>query len=137
LLFHHRSHGHRKRRPSQISSSLDDHDETLIVSGGRDADTGERVLRIWSMEQRKTIRILRGYSGDIASIAFCPSGNTIASGSCDNRTTTNRVVEKPDRLPQRRLKLCTDFHHQPLVKCTTPVNDSFRMYRSLQSIQHC
>ncbi|KAG7337576.1 WD40 repeat-containing protein [Nitzschia inconspicua] len=38
-------------------------DNTLIVSGGKDQDTGERVLRLWSLETGKTDRILRGYLG--------------------------------------------------------------------------
>jgi roadblock/LC7 domain-containing protein len=73
------------------SPSQDDHGDTMIVSGGKDKDNGERVMRLWSLETGKTKRIFRGYSGYITSLAFSPSGSTIASGSFDNQLMTHRV----------------------------------------------
>jgi WD40 repeat protein len=78
-------------------------DETLIVSGSKDKDSGDgRVLRLWSLETGKTVRILRGHCGYITSIAFSPSGNTIASGSFDERVMTHRVESETTELQRRR-----------------------------------
>lgn len=66
-------------------------DNTLIVSGGKDKDTGDRFLRLWSLETGETDRILRGYLDHATSVAFSPSGNTIASGSFDHQLMIHRV----------------------------------------------
>mmetsp|Transcript_5696 Transcript_5696/g.10610 ORF Transcript_5696/g.10610 Transcript_5696/m.10610 type:complete len:525 (+) Transcript_5696:40-1614(+) len=87
-ILHHRSSCNHNPAEESVA------DESLVVSGGRDRDSGERVLRIWSLESGTTVRMLRGHSDYITSIAFSPSGNTIASGSFDNNLMTHRMAEK-------------------------------------------
>jgi WD40 repeat protein len=79
---------------SSFTTTAEEDDYTVIVSGGKDKDTGERVLRIWSLAKGTTVRTLRGHSNYITSIAFSPSGDTIASGSFDNKLMTHRVAER-------------------------------------------
>ncbi|KAL3911415.1 MAG: hypothetical protein SGILL_007290 [Bacillariaceae sp.] len=79
--------------PASNDHATTANNETLIVSGAKDKDS--RVLRLWSLESGKTVRILKGHAAYVTSIAFSPSGNTVASGSFDQRVMTHRV-RKPN-----------------------------------------
>lgn len=56
-------------------------DGKFVASGGQD-----RTVRIWSILDKKEVRILKGHTDKITSIAYSSDGKFIASGSDDSTT---------------------------------------------------
>ncbi len=46
--------------------------------------SGDQTIRIWSVDTERTLRVLRGHTGSIASLAFHPNGSRLASGGSDS-----------------------------------------------------
>lgn len=53
-------------------------DEKFVASGGKD-----RTVRIWSILDKKEVRIFKGHNDEITSIMYSSDGKFIASGSKD------------------------------------------------------
>ncbi|MGC8001180.1 WD40 repeat domain-containing protein, partial [Salmonella enterica] len=53
-------------------------DGATIASGSDD-----ETMRIWDAQTGEQLRILKGHSGAINSVAYSPDGMTLASGSTD------------------------------------------------------
>jgi WD40 repeat protein len=56
----------------------------MLFSGGGGVDKEEHWLRVWDAETGKLEHVLKGHTGSVASIAFSPDGQRIASGSWDD-----------------------------------------------------
>lgn len=48
------------------------------------AKTYEETVIIWDVEMRKKVRILRGHSGSVLSLAFSRDSKWLVTGSIDN-----------------------------------------------------
>jgi WD40 repeat protein len=48
------------------------------------SSSGEKTLKLWSVESQKEVTILQGHSSFVYSVAFSPDGKYLASGSQDN-----------------------------------------------------
>ena len=61
-------------------------DAVAISPDGKLAATAgfENVIRIWDLESRLNIKMLRGHTGWVHAVAFLPDGKSLVSGSQDN-----------------------------------------------------
>lgn len=54
-------------------------DGRLVASGSVD-----KTIRIWDVQTRKTVHVLRGHRGSVNSVSFSSDGKRLASGGSDN-----------------------------------------------------
>jgi WD40 repeat protein len=46
--------------------------------------SGDKTVKLWSVESQKEVTTLQGHSSSVNSVAFSPDGKYLASGSADN-----------------------------------------------------
>lgn len=73
----------RKQDPVHFSQQTDCQAVALSPDGTRLAVALDRPVRLYDVEKRREIAVLKGHTGRVEAVAFSPDGATVATGSWD------------------------------------------------------
>jgi WD40 repeat protein len=95
---------HIQAHPAQAYQCVFVDNDRLVISCGED----DPVIRIWDLETASSVGTLSGHDDSVECVALAPSGNTLASVSCDR---TARLWD----LASRSLLHTLAQHHDKLT----------------------